>query len=139
MHWTAAHGNRLGVDRIIEKQTQAVNLRGRSMNPPSGLAVPLIPITLPRPVVAGWENIVREIDIEGMAAPASHEVESRILQIMRQRQQANPRAGMQPIRVWALVIPPGGSHIVELAFRRATPLPAAMDSAAELDQAAPPQ
>lgn len=62
--------------------------------------IPLIPLAPPRKIVAGLGNIVRQVEIDGVASPASKEIEELIPKYLSKRSRQDP-AG-----VWALVIPP---------------------------------
>jgi hypothetical protein len=70
------------------------------------IILPLLPLAPPRKIVSGLGNIVRQVEIEGIASPASQELEILIPQLLEKRFQRNPEVSIGPIGVWAWVIPP---------------------------------
>lgn len=62
--------------------------------------MPLMPLAPPRKIVAGLGNIVRQVEVNGVATPASTEIEKLIPQLL-ERRNAQGAVG-----VWAVVIPP---------------------------------
>ncbi|KAI1762094.1 hypothetical protein GGR53DRAFT_442319 [Hypoxylon sp. FL1150] len=68
--------------------------------------LPLLPLTLPRKVVAGLGNIVRQVEINGSATPASKELESLIPKVFDTRARLDESYMPKPIGVWCWVIPP---------------------------------
>ncbi|KAM0814558.1 hypothetical protein AB5N19_00348 [Seiridium cardinale] len=72
--------------------------------PTFNLRIPLVPLTPPRKIVAGLGNIVRQVEIDGVATPASKELEVLIPQLLKMRKVQGP------VGVWAVVIPP---HVME--------------------------
>ncbi|KAI0489817.1 hypothetical protein F4859DRAFT_509395 [Xylaria cf. heliscus] len=68
--------------------------------------IPLLPLTPPRKIVAGLGNIVRQVEVEGSATPASKELEAIIPKIFEERAQREPSYSPRPIGVWCWVIPP---------------------------------
>ncbi|ORY01831.1 hypothetical protein BCR34DRAFT_667854 [Clohesyomyces aquaticus] len=67
----------------------------------SGLAIPLMPLTLPRRVEASMGNIVRQIaDENGSIVTASEELERVVPQYTKSRNEPS-----RALSVWALVVP----------------------------------
>ena len=132
MQWSAARDQKLAMDRMIEMQTQSVNLWTESEDPRSEVEIPLIPITRPRLVVAGLTNMVRQIEVDGKVVPASYELEDIVVNIINRRHSVSTSEHKERIDVWALVIPPGASSrkIADLASLQATPDPADTDGMA---------
>jgi hypothetical protein len=69
------------------------------------IAVPLLPITRARKVIAGMGNIVRRLEVDGISAPASKELETEIPNLLRAREEKGLPPIEGPLNVWALVIP----------------------------------
>ncbi|KAI0815859.1 hypothetical protein GGR55DRAFT_366382 [Xylaria sp. FL0064] len=93
-------------DQKIRQQIAAI---GDSVNHTWPM-IPLLPLTPPRRIVAGLGNIVRQVEIDGSATPASKELEAIIPNIFEQRAQLEPTSPPRPIGVWCWVIPP---HVME--------------------------
>ncbi|KAI0125770.1 hypothetical protein BJ170DRAFT_685019 [Xylariales sp. AK1849] len=74
--------------------------------------IPLLPLTPPRKIVAGLGNIVRQVEVDGNASPASRELETLIPQLFEARTQRDPNSSHGPVGVWALIIP---AHAIEYA------------------------
>lgn len=68
--------------------------------------IPLLPLTPPRKIIAGLGNIVRQVEVDGSATPASKELEAIIPQIFEERSQLDPNFSPRPMGVWCWVIPP---------------------------------
>lgn len=103
-------------DRMAERQHQEIAcLQGRHLRP----HVPLVPLTPPRKIVAGLGNIVRQIDIDGDAAPASKELEELIPAMYDRRWQKDDVQAPAPVGVWAWVIPARVVESGQLAGLRA--------------------
>lgn len=86
-----------------EKTHQDIEIT-TSEGPNFSTLVTLIPLTPPRKIVAGLGNIVRQVEVNGKATPASKEIEALIPQLLGKRQSQSP------VGVWAVVVPP---HLVE--------------------------
>ncbi|KAJ2977483.1 hypothetical protein NUW58_g7800 [Xylaria curta] len=91
------------------KTTQRIAEKGDSVNHTLPI-IPLLPLTPPRRIVAGLGNIVRQVEVDGSATPASKELEAIIPKIFEERAQRDPTSSPRPIGVWCWVIPP---HLVE--------------------------
>ncbi|KAI3332195.1 hypothetical protein HD806DRAFT_479761 [Xylariaceae sp. AK1471] len=91
------------------KTTQRIISQGDSVNHTSSM-IPLLPLTPPRKIVAGLGNIIRQVEVDGSATPASKELEAIIPEIFEERAQRDPTSSPRPIGVWCWVIPP---HIME--------------------------
>ena len=69
----------------------------------SALAIPLVPLHLPRVVTASMGNVLRQINDEGTerrSVPASQELERLVPQYFKSRGEPS-----RPVTVWALIIP----------------------------------
>jgi hypothetical protein len=76
--------------------------RDRGVEQQQALAVPLIPMTVPRAVEGSMGNIIRRvIGADGRSTTASEELERVVNQYFKSRNEAP-----QAMSVWALVIPP---------------------------------
>jgi hypothetical protein len=94
-------------------------VRRNSAEQHEALAIPLVPLTLPRTVQSGMGNIVsRVIGPEGTAVTASSELESAVPKYFESRGEA-PHA----MSVWALVIP--ARLVEEVKYRTRKQLSAA--------------
>lgn len=67
----------------------------------SRITLPLVPVTPARRIVAGLGNILRQVDVNGTATPASKELEEAIPLLLARR--APGRRGV--VGVWAVVYP----------------------------------
>ncbi|KAI1364421.1 hypothetical protein F5Y08DRAFT_211731 [Xylaria arbuscula] len=67
--------------------------------------IPLLPLTPPRKIIAGLGNIVRQLEVDGSATPASKELEAILPQITEERFQRQP-SSPGPVGVWCWAIPP---------------------------------
>lgn len=67
----------------------------------SRITLPLVPVTPARRIVAGLGNILRQVDVNGTATPASRELEEAIPRVLAQRPEG--RRGV--VGVWAVVYP----------------------------------
>lgn len=120
--WRAGSGAReeLRLARRAEKTSQAIlsswleGSPGRPMwwsSARARVACPLVPVTQPRRIAAGLGNILRQVDLDGVPAPASRELEAVIPALLAQRQKhATGRDGGDlaapgPVGVWALMLP----------------------------------
>jgi hypothetical protein len=68
--------------------------------------VPLFSVTPPRRISSCLGNIIRQVEIDGVAQPASSELEQLIPSIYEQKLARHPEALPEPIKVWALTVPP---------------------------------
>lgn len=69
-----------------------------------GLWVPLVPVTEPRTVAASFGNIIKRVEVQGKAVPASTELEEAVDKIFQFLPAARETG---PVGVWALVTPDG--------------------------------
>jgi hypothetical protein len=115
MQWDRAANDGYRTAGVVEKQTQRVLLNTEAAGPDAAsisqgfhadLTIPLVPVTPPRLVLAGWENIVRQIELDGKPVPASQELEDIVHTIFAQQQKTYEEGEIKTIPVWALVIPP---------------------------------
>ncbi|PHH62487.1 hypothetical protein CDD82_2001 [Ophiocordyceps australis] len=61
---------------------------------------PLVPMTKPRPVAEAMGNIVRQVDIDGRAEPASQELEAVVHDMLKHASRPHP------VAIWALLTRP---------------------------------
>ncbi|KAM0332429.1 hypothetical protein ACHAQA_002710 [Verticillium albo-atrum] len=68
----------------------------------------LNPITQPRTIVSGLGNIVRQIDVDGEAVPASQELEAAVSKTFNRRRRIDGPDALPKgaLGVWALITPP---------------------------------
>ncbi|KAI1347578.1 hypothetical protein F5Y01DRAFT_294879 [Xylaria sp. FL0043] len=107
--WDVSNEGSVALRTRDQKITQQIAAIGDSVNHTSPM-IPLLPLTPPRRIVAGLGNIVRQVEVDGSATPASKELEAIIPQIFEQRAQREPTSPPRPIGVWCWVIPP---HVME--------------------------
>ena len=108
--WRRDSGDALSLDFTRHKQTQRVAPRGSAVGHTTP-SIPLLPLTAPRKIVAGLGNILRQVEVDGAATPASKELEVLIPQVFDARSKRHgPSSSSGPIGVWAWVIP---AHVVE--------------------------
>ncbi|KAK0618156.1 hypothetical protein B0T17DRAFT_592027 [Bombardia bombarda] len=91
------------VDRV-EKTSQVIVPRISSTDS-STVAVPLVPVTKPRRILAGLGNILRQVEIDAKLAPASKELEHVIPLLLQARTKRSLHQPIGPMRVWALIYP----------------------------------
>ncbi|KAK8095280.1 6-phosphogluconate dehydrogenase [Apiospora kogelbergensis] len=99
------NNNTVELSRLQEKsQQEIVCLQGSRRVPPR---IPLMPLAPARKIVAGLGNIVRQVEMDGVASPASRELEILIPQMLEKRaaQAQDQVQAPRPIGVWAWVIP----------------------------------
>ncbi|KAI5868310.1 hypothetical protein GGS23DRAFT_592094 [Durotheca rogersii] len=92
-----------------EKQTQVIRPHASPADHARAF-IPLIPLTPPRKIVAGLGNIVRQVEVNGSATPASKELEGIIPKVFDTRSQRDGSYTPGPIGVWCWVLPP---HVAE--------------------------
>ncbi|KAI2635139.1 hypothetical protein GGS21DRAFT_517065 [Xylaria nigripes] len=90
------------------KMTQKIATLGRIARTSS--TIPLLPVTPPRKIIAGLGNIVRQVEVDGAATPASKELETIIPRLFEERAKRDPNSSPTPIGVWCWVIPP---HVMQ--------------------------
>lgn len=111
--WKAGLSGSYELQSLIEKDSQVIVPSLASIQAHASVSVPLYPISTPRQIVSGLGNIVRQVDIEGKASPASQELEATIPKLLDRRARLNPDLEPTPLAVWALIIPADltGSYI----------------------------
>ena len=107
--WRKGPGEALRHELTSHKQMQRVAPHGSTVGHTKP-SIPLIPLTAPRKITAGLGNILRQVEIDGAATPASKELEMLIPQVFEARSKRHGSSSAGPIGVWAWVIPP---HVVE--------------------------
>ncbi|KAI0022404.1 hypothetical protein F4780DRAFT_734096 [Xylariomycetidae sp. FL0641] len=107
--WQKSPEGSWGLTRVDPTPMQKIAPGGFSVDHASP-SVPLIPLTPPRKIVAGLGNIVRQVEVDGTATPASKELEALIPRVFEARDKQQDEPSMGPIGVWCWVIPP---HVVK--------------------------
>ncbi|KAI1458001.1 hypothetical protein F4805DRAFT_426231 [Annulohypoxylon moriforme] len=108
-YWRRDSSGNLGRPQTFTKPTQRIcpniNIAGHTRS-----LLPLLPLIPPRKIVAGLGNIVRQVEVNGSATPASKELEDLVPKIFDIRSKRDVSYSPGPIGVWCWVIPP---HVVE--------------------------
>ncbi|KAI1134368.1 hypothetical protein F5Y05DRAFT_233913 [Hypoxylon sp. FL0543] len=107
--WQKDHNGSMARTLIQEKRAQRICPGSISAGHTKPI-LPLLPLSPPRKIVAGLGNIVRQIEVNGSAAPASKELEGLIPRVFDARSKRDQSYSPGPIGVWCWVIPP---HVVE--------------------------
>ncbi|KAI1430310.1 hypothetical protein F5Y12DRAFT_709324 [Xylaria sp. FL1777] len=107
--WDVSDAGLIALRMRDPKITQQMTAKGDTADYTSSM-VPLLPLTPPRKIVAGLGNIVRQVEVDGSATPASKELEAIIPKMFEERAQREPTYSPRPIGVWCWVIPP---HVME--------------------------
>lgn len=103
--WDTSSEGSMALGMRHHKTTQTIVDKDGSVNHTLSM-IPLLPLTPPRRIVAGLGNIVRQVEVDGSATPASRELEAIIPKIFGERAQHEPTYSPRPIGVWCWVIPP---------------------------------
>ncbi|KAI0889128.1 uncharacterized protein GGS22DRAFT_67611 [Annulohypoxylon maeteangense] len=108
-HWQRDRLGNLGHPQTFMKPTQRI-CPSTDISDCIRPHIPLLPLIPPRKIVAGFGNIVRQVEVNGFPTPASKELEDLVPKIfdIRFKQDASHSPG--PIGVWCWVLPP---HVVE--------------------------
>ncbi|KAI0010987.1 hypothetical protein F4779DRAFT_616055 [Xylariaceae sp. FL0662B] len=107
--WQSSPSQSLTLAMMNEKHSQKIIPRSATVNHANS-RFPLLPLTLPRKIVAGLGNIVRQLETNGSTTPASKELETLIPKVFDVRSERYGTSSTGPIGVWCWVIPP---HVVE--------------------------
>ncbi|KAI1493764.1 hypothetical protein F5X96DRAFT_620545 [Biscogniauxia mediterranea] len=107
--WESSPQGPITLKAINHKSTQSIIAYGRPASHTSS-HIPLLPITPPRKVIASLGNIVRQVEIDGSATPASRELELLIPKILNIRSERHAAGSSSAVGVWCWVIP---AHVVE--------------------------
>ncbi|KAI1306936.1 hypothetical protein F5Y03DRAFT_353640 [Xylaria venustula] len=108
--WDVSNEGWVALRRRDPKIRQVIGAMGNPAHfVPTKSMIPLLPITPPRKILAGLGNIVRQVEINGSATPASKELEVIIPKVFEERGRGR-RTPPKPIGVWCWVIPP---HVME--------------------------
>lgn len=96
----------------VEANTRThVTIQTTSLERPreSSVQIPLTPITVPRKIVSGLGNILKQVEIDGQGAPASKELEDVIPKLLSLRASSRwplkNSMDSHAVKVWALIIP----------------------------------
>lgn len=92
--------------RILEKQSQVVDLPPALLFHQIGMHAPLVPITHPRKILEGLGNIIAKVQVGEVPCPASMELQTNIPRLMEARRalpSSSPVSGA--IGVWAMIYP----------------------------------
>ncbi|KAI0840686.1 hypothetical protein F5Y06DRAFT_228355 [Hypoxylon sp. FL0890] len=107
--WQEDHNGTMACTLIQEKLAQRIRPGVNSADHTNPI-LPLLPLTPPRKIVAGLGNIVRQVEVNGSATPASKELEGLIPRVFDARSRRDHSYSPGPIGVWCWVLPP---HVVE--------------------------
>ncbi|KAI5925237.1 hypothetical protein F4810DRAFT_708623 [Camillea tinctor] len=107
--WESSPQGPITLKAANHKSTQSIFAYGDLANHTSS-HIPLLPVTPPRKVIAGLGNIVRQVEVDGSATPASRELEVLIPKILDFRSKRHATASSGPVGVWCWVIP---AHVAE--------------------------
>ncbi|KAI0431010.1 hypothetical protein F5Y09DRAFT_306031 [Xylaria sp. FL1042] len=107
--WDVSDEGSVALRTRDQKIAQRIAAKGDSVDHTCSM-ISLLPLTPPRRIVASLGNIVRQVEVDGSATPASKELEAIIPKIFEERTQREPNAPPRPIGVWCWVIPP---HVME--------------------------
>lgn len=102
--WRATKGSLPELLHVIEKTKQVV-VAGNTSASSSTVVAPLVPVTEARKIVAGLGNILRQVEIDLLPAPASKELEDVIPKLLKARSTAHGEQSVGPMGVWALIYP----------------------------------
>ncbi|KAJ6787291.1 hypothetical protein PWT90_01712 [Aphanocladium album] len=92
-----------------------------------GLWAPLVPVTPPRRVAASFGNIVRGVEVDGQAIPASTELEDAVNAFYGRRGHGSV-VTQGPVGIWALVTPRSDSASSADAWLNGSPSPLSVDT-----------
>ncbi|KAK2004701.1 hypothetical protein LX36DRAFT_356514 [Colletotrichum falcatum] len=106
--------------QIKEKQSQDVNYYAAHRSPGLSFCVdsPIVPITIPRKILAGLGNIVRQIEVDDRETPASAELETAVNELYARRTKEGHEFPPGPVGVWAVIVPPGRFQTRDLSLLR---------------------
>lgn len=107
----------LELAHLTDRQIQDVNCSTSSSSARFHIEAPLVPITAPRKILTGLGNIIRQIEADGKAAPASGELETAVQTLFDKRTKEGHEFPPGPVGVWAVVLPQGpmqAKHIERL-------------------------
>ncbi|TGJ79122.1 hypothetical protein E0Z10_g9645 [Xylaria hypoxylon] len=108
--WDISNEGTVALRTRYPKVTQRIVAKGESVDYTSP-EISLLPLTPPRKIVASLGNIVRQVEVDGSATPASKELEAIMPGIFEERAQREPTSSPRPVGVWCWVIPP---HVMEI-------------------------
>ncbi|KAK2065865.1 hypothetical protein LY76DRAFT_530179 [Colletotrichum caudatum] len=103
---------------IKEKQSQDVCYFPMISSSDVYVDSPIVPITVPRKIVAGLGNIVSQIEVGGHEMPASAELETAVGELYTRRAKEGHEFPPGPVGVWAIVVPPGRFQNEDLELLR---------------------
>ncbi|KAF2967214.1 hypothetical protein GQX73_g6379 [Xylaria multiplex] len=86
--WDISNEGSVALRTRDPKISQWIAAKGESVDHTSS-AISLLPLTPPRKIVAGLGNIVRQVEVDGSATPASKELEAIMPGIFEERAQPN--------------------------------------------------
>ncbi|KAK0656743.1 hypothetical protein B0T16DRAFT_501373 [Cercophora newfieldiana] len=102
--WRTAKGSLPGLLSVVEKTRQVV-VAGNTSSSSSTVVAPLVPLTEARKILAGLGNILRQVEIDLLPAPASKELEDIIPKLLKARSERCGGRPVGPMEVWALIYP----------------------------------
>ncbi|KAK1600414.1 uncharacterized protein LY79DRAFT_503681 [Colletotrichum navitas] len=104
--------------QIKEKQSQEVAYWLPKSASDISVDSPIVPITVPREIVAGLGNIVSQISVQGQTMPASAELETAVNELYARRTKEGHEFPPGPVGVWAIVVPDGPFQKANLELLR---------------------
>ncbi|KAK4447523.1 hypothetical protein QBC34DRAFT_409639 [Podospora aff. communis PSN243] len=121
--WRTAKGSAPELLDVAER-TRPVIVTDGVAAASSSVVAPLVPVTEPRKILAGLGNILRQVEVDSLPAPASKELEDIIPKLLKARsRRAVGYRQVGPMGVWALIYP---QHVAA-----SSELPPALDLGAE--------
>ncbi|KAK0632267.1 hypothetical protein B0T14DRAFT_444941 [Immersiella caudata] len=104
--WQTIKGTPPKLLRVVERTRQVIVTNTSNSYADSRVVAPLVPVTEPRKILAGLGNILRQIEIDLLPAPASKELEDIIPKLLKARSDRhNGYRQVGPMGVWAMVYP----------------------------------
>ncbi|KAI1328369.1 hypothetical protein F5Y16DRAFT_159971 [Xylariaceae sp. FL0255] len=104
--WKISPNGSSSLCKKAAKITQRIDVRNIEGDCSSNTTIPLLALTPPRKIIASLGNIIRQVEIDGVATPASRELEIIIPRLLQKREKKNPGVTAESMPVWCWVIPP---------------------------------
>ncbi|KAM3545259.1 hypothetical protein ARSEF1564_001893 [Beauveria bassiana] len=122
-------GNGSRMENQLERYTQEVFVSDSDLPQKMGdlgMWAPLVPVTPPRLVAASFGNIVRGVEIDGQAIPASTELEDAVNAFYGKR--GNSAVNTGPVGIWALITPKSDSADAATSWLNGSPTSLSVDT-----------